>query len=58
MPRTGDATVDDLPFSQRTALMGADIGHRRDAIAIAEDGDALITCAANNFGSTVGNLIH
>src|SRR5262245_19181582 len=36
VPGAGDAAVNDLTLAERPALVGADVSHRRDAVAVAE----------------------
>src|SRR6266446_8266058 len=41
MPRAGDATIDNAPFSERSVLMLASIRDRGDLAIVAEDRNAL-----------------
>src|SRR6266571_8884215 len=41
VPRAGDAAVDDAAFAERAVLVGAQVAHGSDALAVAKDRDAL-----------------
>src|SRR4029079_18139446 len=58
MPWTGDASVDDPPFSQRPALMGANIPDRGESSTMPKHGDSFVTLKCDHLGLIFWNLIN
>src|SRR5262249_54437959 len=57
VPRAGDAAVDDAALAERTVLMGAQIGERADARAVAKHGDTLAARRGDDARGLVGDRV-
>src|SRR5712691_12954262 len=57
VPRAGDAAVDDAAFAERAVLVGAQVGQRADARAVAKDRDALAARRRHDARGLVGDRV-
>ena len=58
VPRASDATINDLAFAQRTALVGTDIADCEEICRRIEYRNPFPAMQTHDLGLTVRNVIH
>ena len=57
MPGTSDASIDDLPFAQRSVLVPANIAYGGNLLIVLKDGDGFIS-TVDDPGALIRNAVH